>query len=144
MEFNSLIPELTVSSLEKSLDFYINIIGFKIEYQRQEDLFAFISLNRAQLMLQEKTGSEKQEWVTGELEHPFGRGINLQIETENISEIEESLKKNNYPIQMNPKENKYRKGKQLLAQKEMLVMDPDGYLLRFAEDAGKNTANTCF
>lgn len=39
MKLNSLIPELTVSNIESSLNFYEKIIGFKIEYFREEDKF---------------------------------------------------------------------------------------------------------
>jgi len=46
------------------------------------------------------------------------------------------LQKHNYPIKMMPKENWYRKDDMLLGNKEMLVMDPDGYLLRFSQDIG--------
>ena len=36
MKFNSLIPELSVSSIETSKDFYVNKLGFKIEYERKD------------------------------------------------------------------------------------------------------------
>lgn len=41
MRFNSLIPELSVRNIEKSKNFYINILGFKLEYERIKDKFAF-------------------------------------------------------------------------------------------------------
>ena len=34
-------------------------------------------------------------------------------------------------------ENWYRQGNRLLGNKEFLVQDPDGYLLRFSEDLGE-------
>lgn len=43
MYWNKIIPELSVTSLEKSLKFY-KTIGFKVEYDRPENKFAFISL----------------------------------------------------------------------------------------------------
>ena len=43
MYWNKLIPELAVSNLQNSLKFY-KTAGFKIEYDRPENLFAFISL----------------------------------------------------------------------------------------------------
>jgi len=51
MQFNQLIPELAVTNVEKSLKFYTKILPFKIKYQRKEEGFAFIELNKAQLML---------------------------------------------------------------------------------------------
>ena len=132
MKFNKLIPELSVSNFEKSLKFYTEIIGFKIEYTRDESKFAMLSLQGSQLMI-EKINNH---WSTGKLEQPFGRGINFQIEVDKIKPILENLKKKDYRIFVEPKENWYRQDNQLLGNKEFLVQDPDGYLLRFAEDLG--------
>jgi len=46
------------------------------------------------------------------------------------------LKESKYPVFVQSKENWYRQDNQLLGNKEFLVKDPDGYLLRFAEDLG--------
>ena len=78
--FNSLIPELSVSNFKESLDFYCDILGFKIEYQRQESNFAFISLEGSQLMIEEINN----HWSVEKMEKPFGRGINFQIEVKKI------------------------------------------------------------
>ena len=44
MEFNKLIPELVVSNLNKSLKFYVKILGFKVEYLFQKKIrFSFFS-----------------------------------------------------------------------------------------------------
>ena len=133
MKFNKLIPELNVSNLEKSLDFYTKILGFKIEYQREESKFAFLSFQGSQIMIEETN----EHWKTGELEHPYGRGVNFQIAVEDIGPLVESLKKNNHPLKVEPEENWYRKDRALVGNKEFLVMDPDGYLLRFVEDLGE-------
>lgn len=45
MKFNKLIPELSVKDIHKSKKFYLEILGFKLNYERTEDQFAFISLN---------------------------------------------------------------------------------------------------
>ncbi len=132
MKYNQLIPELDVRNLEQSLHFYVDLIGFKVEYSREEDLFAFISLDNVQFMLQEITGDNK--WETGPLEYPFGRGINFQIELLDIDKIYKRLKDSNYEIFIDMEENWYRKDEQSMGCKEFLVKDPNGYLLRFSED----------
>lgn len=136
LEFNKLIPELSVSDFEKSIKFYTDILGFRIEYEREESRFALLSFQGSQLMI-EQTNST---WETGELQHPFGRGINLQITVDKISPILESIKKNKHPIFAEPKASWYRKDDLLLGSREFLVQDPDGYLLRFAEDIGTRKA----
>jgi len=137
MEFNRLIPELAVSDFSDSLRFYKEILGFKVEYDRPECRFAFISLQGSQLMIEQDNGN----WHTGNLEKPYGRGINLQIEVEEISPLLESLKEHGYKIFLGPMDNWYRKGDQLLGCREFLVQDPDGYLLRFSEYLGSRPAD---
>jgi len=132
MKFNKLIPELSVTNFENSINFYTKILGFKIEYKRDESKFAMISFQGSQLMIEEINN----HWSTGKLKKPFGRGINFQIEVDKIQPILDSLEQNNYPIFVEPKENWYRQDNQLLGNKEFLIQDPDGYLLRFAEDLG--------
>lgn len=134
LEFNKSIPELSVTNLENSLKFY-KTIGFKIEYDRPENKFVFISLGKIQFMLQEISDNDK--WNIMELTYPFGNGINFQLEVDNVNEIYKELKENNYKITFEIEENWYRQGNRLLGNKEFLIQDPDGYLLRFFEDLGE-------
>lgn len=128
------IPEFSVTNLANSLKFY-ETIGFKINYQRIEDKFAFISLDDIQFMLQEL--SDENKWELAPLTYPFGNGINFQLEVSNIDIIYNSLKNNNYKIVFDIEENWYRQDNKLLGNKEFLVQDPDGYLLRFSQDIGQ-------
>ncbi|MFE0508072.1 bleomycin resistance protein [Peribacillus butanolivorans] len=130
---NSLVPELSVSDINKSLNFYLNILTFKLEYHRPEDKFAMLSLNDCQIMIEEINGY----WQTGELSYPFGRGINFQITVSDINEIYKSLRMYQYPIKIEIQENWYRADTKLVGQKEFLIMDPDGYLLRFVQTLGE-------
>ncbi|HJJ05492.1 MAG TPA: inorganic diphosphatase [Clostridiaceae bacterium] len=134
LEFNKNIPELSVTNLENSLNFY-KTAGFKIEYDRPENKFAFISLGEIQFMLQEISDTDK--WDVAPLSYPFGNGINFQLEVENIDEIYNSFKNSNYKITFDIEENWYRQDNRLLGNKEFLIQDPDGYLLRFSEDLGE-------
>ena len=134
MYFNKIIPELSVSNLKNSLKFY-QTAGFKIEYERVENKFVFLSLGEIQFMLQEF--SEDDKWNLAPLKYPFGNGINFQLEVENVDEIYNSLKANNYEIAFEMEENWYRQDDKLLGNKEFLVQDPDGYLIRFSQDLGE-------
>lgn len=132
MKFNKMIPELSVSSIKRSLEFYTKILGFKIDYQREESKFAFLSFHGSQIMLEEIN----LHWETTTPEYPFGRGINFQIAVPDVDVLVKSLEKNKYSVKMMPHENWYRAGKKLLGNREFLVMDPDGYLLRFSKNLG--------
>lgn len=126
MKFNKLIPELSVSNIEESKKFYLNL-GFKIKYERLENKFCFLELEENQLMIEEINNN----WNTGELEYPFGRGINISMEVNNINLIYQKAIQNNYNIFKNIMTNKYRVGDNLIEEHEFLIQDPDGYLLRF-------------
>ena len=136
--FNKTIPELSVSNLKNSLNFY-KTLGFKIEYQRPENKFVFLSMCEIQFMLQEI--SEDDKWSLAPLTYPFGNGINFQLEVDSVDNIYANLKNNNYEIAFDIEENWYRQGNKLLGNKEFLVQDPDGYLLRFSEDLGEKEVN---
>lgn len=132
--WNKIIPELSVTNLENSLKFY-KTAGFKIEYDRPENKFAFISIGEIQFMLQEIDKGDK--WNIAPLTYPFGNGINFQLEVNNLEEIYNNFKNSNYKIAFDIEENWYRQDNKLLGNKEFLIQDPDGYLLRFSEDLGE-------
>ena len=124
--------------MENSLKFY-KTLGFKIEYERPENKFVFLSMGEIQFMLQEISGNDK--WDLAPLTYPFGNGINFQLEVSSVDSIYSKLKESGYDIAFEIKENWYRQDDKLLGNKEFLVQDPDGYLLRFSEDLGEKEIN---
>ncbi len=134
MMFNALVPELDVSDYNKSLDFYIKVLGFVLEYNRSDPSFALLSYGSAQLMIQEQdTGWDS----TAPLEHPYGRGVNFQISTNNLKALVDKLKKHHYPIRRDIEETWRKAGDQFVGEIEIHVLDPDGYFLRFSEMIGR-------
>lgn len=129
MLFNKLIPELSVSNIADSLEFYVKVLGFKIEYERKANKFAFLSYFGSQIMIEEVN----DHWSVGKLEKPFGRGVNFQIETDEIEEISKRLKANNIKIYKDIFESRYKADDVTYVEKELLIQDPDGYLLRFQQ-----------
>lgn len=134
MEFNKLIPELTVSDIQQSKFFYTEVLGFSIEYERVEDKFAFLSLGKAQLMIEEENGN----WDTGLMEYPFGRGINFQIDIENLNQFVAHVKEKGIVLFKDTFTSHYQCGGICYEEKEVLIQDPDGYLLRFSETQQTN------
>ncbi len=103
-------------------------------YQREEEGFAFLTLGETQIMIDQI--GKGRTWKTGEFEYPLGRGINFQIVVDDLDLILERLKQNNTKLFLEVEEKWYRKDNQQVGNKQFLVMDPDGYLLRFAQDLG--------
>ena len=126
MEFNSLIPELSVSNIETSRKFYEDI-GFKLEYERKEDKFCFMSLEKNQIMIQE----QNDNWTVGKMEYPFGRGINISMRVKDVEKMYEALKQKNIKMYLDLEVHHYRADDTVYDDREFLIQDPDGYLLRF-------------
>lgn len=138
IKFNPILPELYIMNFETSLHFYVDLVGFKLEYKRDNPKFGFLSYQGSQIMVQELVSGEKE---SEKMEQPFGRGINFQIETSSVQTIIDSLSQNNYPIKRGIKDNWYQENNILHGCREILVSDPDGYLLRFSEDLGEKTVS---
>jgi catechol 2,3-dioxygenase-like lactoylglutathione lyase family enzyme len=128
-----LVPELYCSDLAVSLDFYREMLGFKVLYSRPEARFAYLDLLGVELMLDE-IGHEQtqsgQGWNTGKLEKPFGRGINLQFEVESADAVYNNLQTAKWPIFLPIHDAWYRRDNLELGNRQFLVLDPDGYQLR--------------
>jgi uncharacterized glyoxalase superfamily protein PhnB len=92
-----LTPELCCSNIKTSLLFYTKILGFSIQYQREEDGFAMLERQGSRIMLDEirknSVSGTDRTWISGPLEAPFGRGINLQIETNQVNELYDRVQK---------------------------------------------------
>lgn len=130
MRFCALIPELSVRDLDRSKGFYVDLLGFRVEYGRAEDKFLFLSLGEAQIMLEEVNG----HWETGVLDYPLGRGVNFQISVDDLEPILCRLKQACVPLFREPRVSSYRVGDEFVREREFLVQDPDGYLLRFSQE----------
>lgn len=128
--FAPLVPELDVSNLAASLAFWRGLLGFEVAYARVEAGFAYIERGPLQFMLCEINGA----WETGPLERPFGRGINFQMQVPAVEPLAVALEAAGWPLFRPIEEKRYRVGAGWAACKELLVQDPDGYLLRFAAD----------
>jgi catechol 2,3-dioxygenase-like lactoylglutathione lyase family enzyme len=127
MNFNKLIPELIVSNIEVSRQFYCNDLGFNLEYDRPENKFIFLSLGLIQIMLEERNSG----WETAGLERPFGRGVNFQLEIDDAKALFKALQSKGHKFFREIQMNTYATKNGLKSQTEFLIQDPDGYLLRF-------------
>ncbi len=83
----------------------------------------------------------QDRWAIGAREYPLGQGVNFQIEVTNVQELYENLKKDNYPIFFDMEEKWYRSNDKEVGNRQFLVQDPDGYLLRFFQDLGERPRN---
>lgn len=136
-ETASLVPELEVTDTALSLDFYTRILGFQIVYQRPEEGFAYLRLGTAELMLDQYSLGRTFDTGTTPMTRPFGRGVNLQIRVPQVAPIIAALKAANHPLYLPLEDRWYRKDTVEVGNRQFIVADPDGYLLRFYQDLGQ-------
>lgn len=130
-----LTPELICSNIKMSLYFYTQILGFNIQYERKEEGFAMLERQGSYLMLDEikNPAGKYRSWISAPLEAPFGRGINLQIKTTHVGTLYDHVTAMGVSIFLPIETTWYRANHLDLGLRQFIVLDPDGYMLRFAE-----------
>ena len=135
LDFNAVVPELAVADWRRSLGFYRDVLGFELVYARPEEGFAFLRHGEAQLMVDQigvgRTFGDADGLVAGAL----GRGINLQIRVASLDPLLDGLQRAGMKLHLDCEKRIYTVAGQDMVQRQFVVADPDGYLLRFCEAA---------
>ncbi|MGI9475573.1 MAG: VOC family protein [Hyphomicrobiaceae bacterium] len=119
-----------MTDFDASLTFWRDQLGFVVAYDRPEQPFAYLERPEgAQIMLCARSG----KWETGTMELPFGRGVMFQVNVSKLAPIRKSLADANWPIHSPLREVWRQTGGIESGRKEIVVQDPDGYLVMLAE-----------
>lgn len=142
-----LVPELDVTDLDASLQFYVDVLGFTVVFERRAERFAYLALEGAEVMLQEAAGPGRR-FRTAPLERPFGRGVNLQIAVGDVDAVLASvlragvqpfvpIEERWYDIEVVAPSGRWSiSGQARAGNRQFAVADPDGYLLRIFTSLG--------
>jgi catechol 2,3-dioxygenase-like lactoylglutathione lyase family enzyme len=133
-----LAPELAVSDIDASLEFWRDAIGFKVAYHRPAERFAYLERDGAQIMLCQRNG----RYETGPMQRPFGQGAMFQIAVADIAPVLTALAAIKWPLYENPHERWYRAGAIETGHRQFFVQDPDGYLLMLYQGIGLRPAQS--
>ncbi|WP_320199068.1 bleomycin resistance protein [Agrobacterium sp. rho-13.3] len=134
---NALVPELAVSDWPRSRSFYCDLLGFHVVYERPEEGFTYLALGDAQLMIDQVGVGRTFEQAQAPIQFPFGRGMNLQIAVSSLEAILERLERASITLFLPLEEKWYRKGETEVGNRQFVVADPDGYLIRPFEHLGE-------
>lgn len=129
-----LIPELICADLRSSLDFY-RLLGFRIRYERPEERFAYLERDGVDLMLEQPADHDRL-YPRAPLEHPYGRGINLTIDVDDVAELHAAITSTGRDLYLPLEDRWYRRATDAVGVRQFTVQDPDGYLLRISQDLG--------
>jgi len=138
---NKLVPELYCSNFEASRSFYTETLGFRVLFEREEEGFAYMERDGAQIMIDELNNrtNGSRSWLAGPIQQPFGRGINLTIMTGDVDSLYEHVKSKGALLFLEMEEKWYRIKDVYKGNRQFIVQDPDGYLIRFFQDIGYRT-----
>lgn len=89
--------------------------GFSVLYARPEERFAYLDRKGAQIMIEEHCEPDMRSWIADTRRDAGAR---------NFLEMEEKC---------------YRRDNVLLGVRQFIVLDPDGYLLRFSESLSEKS-----
>jgi len=133
---NLVVPEFAVTDWLKSRSFYCETLGFKCLYERPEDGFCYLSLNGAEIMIDQI--GEGRTFDDGHLpeKYPFGKGLNVQIQVDEIKPLLDGLADAKISLYLAVEDKWYRKEDAEVGNRQFVVADPDGYLLRFYQALG--------
>ncbi|MCE6074826.1 VOC family protein [Agrobacterium vitis] len=134
---NALVPEFAVTDWHKSREFYTRLLGFSVRYERPEEGFSYLELGGAQLMIDQIGLGRTFEIDDAPLTRPFGRGLNVQIRVDNVQTILDRLEAAAIALYLPLEDKWYRTGNMEGGNRQFVVADPDGYLLRFYQDLGE-------
>lgn len=129
-----LVPELICSDIQASLAFY-RLLGFTIRYERPQERFVYLERDGADLML-EQPSSRDRLYPRAELDHPYGRGLNLTVEVDDVDHIHTTLLVAGYEMWLPLEERWYDRSVDVVGVRQFAVQDPDGYLLRVSQQLG--------
>lgn len=129
-----LIPELICSDLQASLAFY-RLLGFQIRYDRPRERFAYLERDGVDLMLEQPLSRDRL-YPRVELAHPYGRGVNLTIDVDDVDHVHAAMRSVGHELYLPLEERWYERATDVVGVRQFAVQDPDGYLLRVSQHLG--------
>ena len=133
-EINRLVPELWCSDFHESLAFYTEKLDFEIVQQRGDDPHAYLAFQGAQIMLAHWTFDGSWEpWFPAPIKRPYGRGINFQFMIDDVQGVHDRIVANGVEPFLALHTSTIWRTDRMDDRKQFMVLDPDGYLLRFSE-----------
>lgn len=123
-----IVPSMFVTDLDRSIDVYTRLFGFESVHAEPE--LAVLALAREQLVLRQLSLDAPE---VPELTAPFGRGITLNVRTEDPRGIYQRLRDDKYPIAVPMEMSELTEGEERYSRTTFTVEDPDGYRLQFTD-----------
>jgi catechol 2,3-dioxygenase-like lactoylglutathione lyase family enzyme len=130
-----IVPELICSDIAHSRAFYCDLLGFAVRYERPEERFVLLGRGGAELMLEQPL-ERGRLFPRAPLVHPYGRGVNLEIDVEDADGLHAAVRDAGVEFYLALEERWYPRADDIVGVRQFAVQDPDGYLLRLSQEIG--------
>ncbi len=146
------MPEIDVTDLAASTRFYVEVLEFRVLFERSAERFVYLERDGVELMVQEARGPGRR-FRTAPLEPPFGRGVNFQLRVDDVdatfaravqagADIVVPMEERWYRVDVAQSGGRWRiKGPTHAGNRHFVLADPDGYLWRPFLDLGVKPAD---
>ena len=128
-----IVPELICSDLGRSIAFYSRL-GFRVGYERPSERFALLERDPSTRLMLEESQPGDRLFPRAPLEHPYGRGVNLEIEVGDVETVHDAAGVHDPILPL--EERWYARDDDEVHVRQFAIPDPDGYVLRFSQTLG--------
>ena len=119
MQYQKITANLMVRDVDASLKFYLDVLGLKRQITVPEQppfVFVAVGTDAIEIFLNKAEPAEKAK----------PGGISLYVELKGLDELLTRVQEHNFKLEIAPNETFY-------GMREFALLDPDGYLVIFAE-----------
>jgi lactoylglutathione lyase len=111
------------------------VLGFRVLHERPAERFAHLEREGAEIMLEQPLRLDRL-FPRAELTHPYGRGMNLEIDVDEVIPLHEACVAAGAEIVLSLEERWYALESESLHVRQFAVADPDGYVIRLSQRIG--------
>lgn len=125
-EWPTLVPELQVSDLDRSVETYQRLFGFELE-QSDPPRRAVMRISGAPVVLVQAESRPDADSAV------LGQGVTLNIRVEDPKRLYEGLREERYPMAVPMEISEYVRGDERVLRTGFAVQDADGHVLAFSD-----------
>lgn len=142
MKLQNLIQELVVRNVETSKRFYVDVVGFSVNVEDEENRTVHIGLSELQIALVEAVqtplnGGDNAVYYAAtdsdDQKNLESKGVQFEFLVEDIESIFAKMKSKSVRFYKESIVNYFKDKTSEYITKEFIVLDPDNNLLKFSE-----------
>ncbi len=104
-------------------------------HERPAERFAHLEREGAEIMIEQPLARDRL-FPSTDLSHPYGRGVNLEIDVDDVGPLHDAALAAGAEIVLELEERWYERQRESLGVRQFALADPDGYVIRLSQRVG--------